>query len=109
MTIAQFVAVIEAAGRAAMEFVGVEDNGTCNMDSPIIMLPEGIKVRETREMKDSYGRLLIEKVGGGIWKGWYFVNVPLYGQANRRTKMAEAASKSLEQAGITASVFYQMD
>ena len=109
MDIREFKEAIEVATGAALRFKDAEDGGTCNLDSPVIMLPDGIKARDTRDLKDAYGRPLIEKVGGGIWKGWYFVNVPLYGQANRRTKMAEAASKSLEESGIRSSMYYQMD
>jgi hypothetical protein len=46
------------------------------------------------------------------WLGgrrWFFVNVPLHGQADRRSPMAEAACRRLKEAGLHAAMYYQMD
>lgn len=40
---------------------------------------------------------------------WFAIFIDLEGQGNRRTKMAEAAAKSLAKSGYNASVYYEMD
>lgn len=110
MNITELKAAIEAAQSKAMEFKDADDGGTCNFDTPVIKLPEGIKPKKDLEgYLDQYGRPMLEKACGRMWKGWYFVNIDLYGQGNRRTAMAEAAAKSLEASGLQAGVYYQMD
>lgn len=109
MTKEQLRQAICEAQSAAMAHKDHPDGGTCNFDTPVITLPEGIKPKDAQDIKDADGRPMLEKCGSRFWKGWWYVNVPLYGQADRRTKMAEAASESLEKAGINASVYYQMD
>ncbi len=76
----------------------------------VIKLPDGIKPRKDLEgYLDKYNRPMLEKAWGRMWKGWYFVNIELHGQGNRRTAMAEAAAKSLKASGLQAGVYYQMD
>lgn len=92
-------AIIEA--RKAIE--GVDDGGTCNMDSPILVVSRASKrVEET-----------IEAAGIGCWynsrrKG-YVMTLPAGGQGATRTKAAEVARKSLEAAGYQTDMWYQMD
>lgn len=42
-------------------------------------------------------------------RGCYMVDIPLSGQAHRRTRMAEAACKELNYAGYNAFLYYQRD
>ena len=84
-----------------------EDGGTCNFDSPYIVLnrwPES-RVKEAAE-----------KAGCGCfkWGGYrketiYVFPVRVGGQGNSRTRAAEAAWKSLKADGYRAGVYCQMD
>lgn len=110
MDIIELKAAVETAQNEAMKLKDTDDGGTCNFDTPIIKLPDGIKPRKNLEgYLDKYNRPMLEKAWGRMWKGWYFVNIELHGQGNRRTAMAEAAAKSLEASGLQAGVYYQMD
>ena len=110
MNIIKLKAAVETAQNEAMKLKDTDDGGTCNFDTPVIKLPEGIKPRKDLEgYLDKYNRPMLEKAWGRMWKGWYFVNIELHGQGNRRTAMAEAAAKSLEASGLQAGVYYQMD
>lgn len=105
MTIQEFNEAIKKADEAAIKADPIDDGGTCNFDGPVIKLPEGIKKKDLEGCS-----FRIEPISSkGLWKGWYWVYITQYGQANRRTTMAEAAAKSLEESGIEASVYYQMD
>lgn len=46
---------------------------------------------------------------GRMWSGSYMVDIPLQGQGNRRTRMAEAACKALRNSGYEAYMYYQCD
>lgn len=89
---------------SARDFAAVDDGGTCNFDTPIVNLGKGVNKKKLAEMD-----WRIEPVSERGNGGWYFVFIDLRGQANRRTKMAEAAAKSLQESGWEASVWYQMD
>ena len=88
---------------AARSVTNREDWGTCNFDTPVIKLD--------RASKSKLAELdwAVEPVGPGLWRGWYFVFVTLDGQGNLRTRMAQAAAKSLNESGWEASVFYEAD
>lgn len=83
-----------------------EDGGTCNFDSPALLLPRWNEKRVEEAAK---------KAGRGCFK-WdccgakYFV-FPLRvgGQGNSRTLAAETAKDSLAAEGYHANVYYQMD
>lgn len=85
------------------------DFGTCNLDSPTILVSLAEK-RDYLAAADSAGVLLSET----NWlrrKGFkrYFVRTPVHGQANRRSIMAEAAHKKLLEKGLDSLMYYQMD
>ena len=109
----EFVEALQLARHAAiMEGKNnTEDGGTCNFDQPILgKLPEGITWRTLKGLKDSYDRPMVEKIEYGFWKGCYSIPfIPLWGQGNQRTRMAEAAANSLNESGLNATVYYQMD
>lgn len=95
---------IHNAVDAALNNANVIDDGTCNFDQPMIDLPEGVLKSELKE-----NGVPVEYCDYGFYKGSYFVKVPLYGQAGKRTKMAEAAAKSLQKDGFNSFVWYCMD
>jgi len=92
----------------AQKYIDFPDDGTCNFDTPQIHLTgwsrdEIIKAFElagvrcwTEEVRKS-GAFVVDIIGC------------LSGQANQRTKMAEAIRDSLRHDGYYACVYYQMD
>lgn len=93
---------IATANNAAFEYSEISDGGTCNFDTPIMKIKLSRKEREA--LKD-----FLTPIGGRYYKDWYYVEVCLFGQGDRRTRMAEAAAEVLENLGYTACVSYQMD
>ncbi len=98
----------EAAAAALAADPGPEaDGGTCNFDTPAIRLP-GIRERFIRECATAAGisASAFDWLGG---RRWFFVFVPMNGQANRRSIMAEAACRRLKQLGLPAAMYCQAD
>ena len=98
-------ALINAVNAAAM-LDDTEDGGTCNLDMVTLKIKMPKKFIQYISVK-------LEKmyvcVWGRLWRGYYLVDIPLSGQGNRRTRMAEAACGSLRAAGYDAQVYYQCD
>lgn len=97
-------ALKEAYSRA--QEVSIEDGGTCNFDTPQLILT-GWREAEIREAFDAAGlRCYIQKSGKS-----HVVDVMdcTKGQGDLRTEMAEAARDSLKASGYEAYVYYQMD
>lgn len=90
------------ADKAARQFAESKDSGTCNFDTPVIR----IKATEKQMASLDYKVIKVDEKG---WRDCWFVFIPLMGQANRRTRMAEAAARSLIADGFEAGVYYQMD
>lgn len=97
-----FERALSKAEQAAQKYNDTEDGGSCNFDTPIVRL------NATRKQLASLD-WVVEEIGNHLHKGWYFVGIKLSGQGNRRTRMAEAAAKSLKESGYEASVFYMVD
>jgi hypothetical protein len=98
----------EAAAAALAADPGPDaDGGTCNFDTPAIRLP-GIREKFVQECATEAGisASAFEWLGG---RRWFFVHVPSFGQANRRSRMAEAASRRLKELGLQAVMFCQAD
>lgn len=91
--------VLCEAEKTAQKFLESEDGGTCNFDTPVVEII-GCTIKEINSMDYN-----VEK----FKNNWYFVNIGLSGQGNRRTRMAESISKSLIESGFNSYVFYQMD
>lgn len=91
---------------AASEFADAEDGGTCNLD--MVTLKIKIPKKLTQYISVKLEKMLARD-WGRLWKGYYLVDIPLSGQGNRRTRMAEAACSSLRAAGYDAQVYYQCD
>ena len=98
-------ALINAVNSAAM-LDETEDGGTCNMDAVAlkISIPAKLAALAWVELEK-----MLARDYGRLWRGYYMVNIPLSGQANRRTRMAKAACSSLISAGYNATMFYQCD
>lgn len=92
----------QAAADAAYE-LNKEDGGTCNFDQPIIKLNWHITLKQKAE------NYLAQKISSGFWRGYYFMRFNLKGQAACRTRMAEAAYKSLKADGYDVAMYYQAD
>ena len=96
----------EVHARALAETADVDDGGTCNFDSPTLMLPRWVKayVREAAR---------IAGVGAFQTKTWgstFWVICPrVPAQANRRTVCAERMSQLLNEKGYESYMYYQMD
>ena len=98
-------ALINAVNAAAM-LDNTEDGGTCNLD--MVTLKIKIPKKFTQYISVKLEKMLTRD-WGRLWKGYYLVDIPLSGQGNRRTRMAEAACESLKAAGYNAQVYYQCD
>lgn len=102
MTFDKLERALMNADKAARQFAESEDNGTCNFDTPVIRIKATEKQMASLDYK-------VVKVGEKGWKDCWFVFIPLMGQGNRRTRMAEAAARSLIADGFEAGVYFQMD
>ena len=92
------------AAKAAKEFENFgNDGGSCNLDFPAIK----IDIRKNEIAKLDYK--LGYKLNTKLWKGWRPIEIPLEGMASRRTRMAEAAVKSMKEDGYDVRVYYQLD
>ena len=98
-------ALLNAVNAAAM-FDETEDGGTCNFDSVILKIK--IPAQFAPQIWVELDKMLVRDYGR-MWRGCYMVDIPLSGQANRRTRMAEAACKELRNAGYNAFLYYQCD
>lgn len=107
----RYAAIINAFRAAAQAAVAADpgddnDGGTCNMDCPVVSLPG---------MAEKTVARLAEEAGINAYairwtsSRWFVVGVSLRGQANQRSKMAEAATKALIDCGLKAATYYQMD
>lgn len=92
------------AEKEAQKYADTEDGGSCNFDTPMI------KVKAT-EKQLAQMDWQVFKVGKrqSDRETWYQVLINLSGQGNRRTRMAEAAAKSLQEQGYESSVYYEID
>ena len=81
-----------------------DDGGTCNFDSPVLVLPSEWKESDVRKAFENTG-LRYEKMS----ENSYEIFGATEGQALRRTIMAMAFRDSLTKQGYIARVHYVMD
>lgn len=104
------IEALKRAEAAALQFKDTDDGGTCNFDMPVIKLPRW-KPEEIQAVQQATGIVISDKWDFGIWKGYRPVGTSRHGQGNRRTRMAEAAYKSLrtEMPDLDVRMYYAMD
>lgn len=104
---ADLVKALQAAQAAALEHRRSEDGGSRNLDAAVFWPERGMTtVSIERAAKEAGVTISILK-----WperRRCVFVYVG-EGQANRRSRMAEAAWRVLKDAGLDAGMYYQMD
>ena len=104
-----FANALKEAVDAAHAQSNSEDGGTCNLDTCIFKPTRGTRHDDVKKAAKDAGIEVSKVAGSGIWKGYWFIWTPMIGQANRRTRMAEAAAEKLKAHGFNAQVWYQMD
>lgn len=100
--LAALEAAVKTASEAAMQHANTEDGGTSNFDTCYIRL------RIPKRLRDK-SQLHFFKGWGLFSDSWSILELPAHGQGNMRTRMAEAAAKSLCAAGYHATVRYEID
>lgn len=99
----KLIADVMVATIRAHQFADVDDNGTCNFDTPWVFVETPLDKDDVREINDTIGCYEVEEccyaIGSRI----------LSGQAYRRTKMAEEFVDCLRKLGHTAYVHYRID
>ncbi|MCK9416960.1 hypothetical protein M0Q97_09910 [Candidatus Dojkabacteria bacterium] len=105
--IEKIVNALNKAKNAANEFADSEDGGSCNFDSCVIKLPRWTE-DDIKEIEKQSGVSIGSQLSSRWYKGYRFINIG-NGQANRKTRMAEAAKKSLKADGYDVSMYYAMD
>ena len=96
-----------AAYEATEYLEETEDGGTCNFDAPVLHLERW----DAKKIKQA-----AKEAGGGAFKwtwgrtsmGWVF-STRSSGQANRRTRRAEAIRDFLKERGYNTGMYYAMD
>lgn len=94
---------LEKAYVASCDFVQHEDGGTCNFDTCIV------KVKISKRLRELTSFRLLKVHDTKIYKGYWMIDFPVFGQGNRRTKMAEVACSILRNLGYESQVWYQAD
>lgn len=84
-----------------------EDGGTCNFDAPVLHLDRW-NAKKIKQAAEEAGSGAFRWTCGKFMMGWVFATKSS-GQANRRTRRAEAISDALKAKGYDASVYYAMD
>jgi hypothetical protein len=93
------------AKKEAMRYVDSEDGGTCNFDSATVRLA-GWREADVKKACDIAG-VNCYKFTGRYFRPWHIGYTS--GQANRRSRMAEAFSESLRASGYDSGMWYAAD
>lgn len=97
--------------RAALEATEwaeqTEDGGTCNLDAPVLSLPRWNESLVKRAAAEAGGFAYKWRMGR-MTMGW-IISPRSSGQANRRSRKAEAMREELEKRGYDAFMYYAMD
>lgn len=84
-----------------------EDGGTCNFDAPVLHLDRWSADKIKQAAKEAGGGAFKWMIGGSTI-GWVF-STRSSGQANRRSRRAEAIAKAMESKGYSVGMYYAMD
>lgn len=84
-----------------------EDGGTCNFDAPVLRLDRW-NAKKIKQAAEEAGSGAFRWTVGKTMLGWVFATKSS-GQANRRTRRAEAISEALKAKGYDAGMYYAMD
>lgn len=84
-----------------------EDGGTCNFDAPVLHLDRWDSKKIKQAAKEAGGSAFKWTWGSRVM-GWVF-SPRSSGQANRRSRRAEAISEALKAKGYNAGMYYAMD
>lgn len=84
-----------------------EDGGTCNFDAPVLHLERWNAQKIKQAAKEAGGSAYQWKWGRTVM-GWVF-SPRSSGQANRRSRRAEAISNAMAAKGYSAGMYYAMD
>jgi hypothetical protein len=101
-------AIKEAEAAALAAGQNTEDGGSCNHDQVTIDFT-GWNNNNIQKVAELAGIKISEKQTARYFKGCCFIDTTRYGQGSRRTRMAEAAYKSLVGNGIPARMYMQAD
>ena len=107
MTTQQLTEIFKAARAAAMAQSNGDDGGTCNFDSATFE-PRSIRLSDAEILQAASAAGVHAHFGKWMKSNTCWVCCS-QGQANRRTRMAEAFNSSLKASGIKACMYYQMD
>lgn len=113
-------ALVEADKAAQAAGTNEDDGGSCNFDRPMIRLfrwsEADIKTLNEltatlRGQGDASPHTIGDAYTSRFWSGYRPVHLTSYGQGMRRTRMAEAAYKSLQAATppLDIRMYYQAD
>ena len=105
---AKFTAALQAAEAAALKSIaaGGGDGGSCNFDTPYVVVPAGTRKATIEACAAKAGvRVYPHYTAPSRW----MVAVSTGGQGMARTRAAEAARTAIQKAGFDASVYYAVD
>jgi hypothetical protein len=94
------------AKAAADKLATTDDGGTCNMDCVAITLSRSLRYYKVEAAAKAAGILTSKSKWLGDTVAFAYFG---QGQANRRSRMNEAARTVLKSAGLPAGMYYQMD
>ena len=98
---------LRAACELTAHLENTEDGGTCNFDAPTIHLPRWNSEKIKQAAREA-GVGAFKWTWGSTTLGWVFP-VRSSGQANRRSRRAEAVSAELKRRGYDAGMYCAMD
>lgn len=84
-----------------------EDGGTCNFDAPVLRLDRW-NAKKIKQAAEEAGSSAFKWDWGRTVMGWVF-SPKSSGQANRRSRRAEAISEAMKAKGYDAGMYYAMD
>ena len=99
--------LLKEANKAMMVHKDEPDNGSCNLDTVLIDF-EG-KRKTFVDQVSSLSGYSLSKITSGYHKGLYMLFLDYHGQANVRYQMVQTAKDYLNDNGVKASVWYQLD